>query len=152
MNSIKIEVFGISIYKFVINCIRILLGSAILLFGLDLQNVIHYLFLQKGLPINGMLEKLFMSFYFPSKSLTLILALSLIIFSLIELVFIIAMLYRRKWGAIGIFALGIVWTLIEILFVSKFLLTSKILSMVINVIILYLLYKIITSHGYFKKQ
>jgi uncharacterized membrane protein (DUF2068 family) len=88
---------------------------------------------------------------FPSQKLACFLAISLILFSLIELVFVFALMLKRKWGALGMFILAIIWTFLEILFVSKFLVTSKITGLIINAIIMIYLYKLITKSDYFKK-
>ena len=87
-----------------------------------------------------------------SSGLTCILAIALIVLSLADIIFIIALIYRRKWGAIGFFIISILWIPVEILFVSKFLVIPKTLSLIIELIIIYFLYKLITHpHGYFKK-
>lgn len=151
MQSKKI-VGAISFYKISINLIRIAIGAIILISGLDLHRAIKLIGEHDFLDKNLILDYLSRILYITPAILNFILALILIVFSVLELVFIFSMLCRNRWGAVGLFATSIIWTLTEFLFVSKFLITSKIVMIIINLVILYLLYQIIRSHDHFFRK
>jgi uncharacterized membrane protein (DUF2068 family) len=151
MSNDKVGVGILSVYKLSINLARIILGSLILFFGCSYTNFIWFLAEKKVIQSNYLISSLMKIIDFPSQKLACFLAISLILFSLIELVFVFALMLKRKWGALGMFILAIIWTFLEILFVSKFLVTSKITGLIINAIIMIYLYKLITKSDYFKK-
>ncbi len=142
----------ISAYKLLGAFIRILIGILILYFG-SIPKLIQFIF--KGEIIEDPTD-IFSGFLLShiaqnSASLTYILALSLIIFSLLEIVFAIGLLLRKKWGAMGLFIISILWLPVEILFISRFLLTPRTISIILDTIILILLFQMIAhSKKYFK--
>jgi hypothetical protein len=143
---------AISAYKIFINILRIFAGLIIIHFGSDIHRAIRFLTERDFMERNLILNFLAANIKDTSGILTLILALILIIFSVLELVFIFALIFRKRWGAIGLFATLIVWIFTELLFVSKFLALSKLVSIAVNLVILYLLYNLLKTHGhYFKK-
>jgi len=152
MNKISPKI--ISIYKLAAASIRILIGILILQFGCNLHNLIRSV-LRKELIENP--NDLTYSFLLghinqPSIFLTCILALSLIIFSILEIIFAINLLYQKKSGAIGLFIITLLWIPIEILFISKFLLAPKAISITLDIIILIALFKIMTHPKFYFKN
>jgi len=147
----KQVVGAVSLYKVAINFIRIFLGVVILSLHSDIQKSIEFLSKYDLMDRNFIL--IFFSNYIKETShiLTSLLAWTLVIFSVLELIFIFMMAYKNRIGAIGLFITTIIWILTELLFVSKFIVSSKTMIILINLIILFLLYQIIRSHdNYFK--
>ncbi len=145
----------ISIYKIFMNIFRIALGTTILIFGANTQRLIEFFSLKELVedPRDIIAHTLTNHVRTTSFTLTLIFALILIILSLAELSTIFALIYRKKWGAIGLFVISILWFPVEILFFSKFLAINRILSFAINIVILIFLYRLIRSNGkYFKNN
>lgn len=153
MNKVKIGVDILSVYKILMNLARITIGIAIFIFSCSYSKFIWFLIEHNLVPDNHLVNNVLRCIEFPSHRLAYFLALCLIVFSLIELVFIVSLLLRKKWGAVGMFILAIVWTFVEILFVSKFLVTSKLIATAINIVIMYFLYRLLTNpQGYFKAK
>lgn len=144
----------ISAYKTLGGIARLSIGILILYFG-DILNLVNFAFKKEILEDPN---DLFYSFLLgrinqPSVFLTYILALSMIIFSLLEIIFAINLFLQKKSGAIGLFIISILWLPIEILFISKFLLAPRMINILFEVIILILLFQMIThSKKFFKKQ
>lgn len=146
----KIGVILLSIYKVIINFARLALGIAIVVFSFSYTG---FILANKNLiQRNNIVYAIARHIDFPSPGLAKILAFSLIILSLVELVFLIALILRKKWGAIGLFIMAIAWIPIELLFISKFLIVSRIISLAINLIIIFFLYRLITKSKYFKSH
>jgi len=142
----------VSFYKISINMIRIILGIIILYSHLDLHKAIRIIGEHDLLNRNFILDFLSRSVGITPIILNFILAIILIVFSILEIIFILSMLFRHRWGAVGLFITCIIWTLTEFLFVSKFLITSKLTAILINFVILYLLYNIIRTHDHYFKD
>jgi uncharacterized membrane protein len=143
----------ISLYKLLGAIIRVCIGILILYFSGDIKEIIGFIFKREILEdqTDFIFSYLLNHIAQPSAYLAYVLAFSLIIFSLLEIVFAIGLLLRKEWGAVGLFIISVLWIPIEILFISKFLLTPKTISLVLDVIILVLLFKMIThSRRYFK--
>ena len=150
----KIIIWIISIYKILASLLRVLAGSILLYFSCSIEQASLFLFRKELLedPADFLFRFLTGHIMQASTSLTCILASALIVLSLADIFFIIALLYRRRWGAIGFFIVSILWVPIEILFVSRFLVIPKTLALIIDFIIIYFLYKLITHpKGYFVK-
>lgn len=144
----------ISIYKLLASSMGILIGTLILYLG-SVQNIIIFLFKKETLEDQNDLFYNFLLGHInqSSNSLILILAFTMIIFSILEIIFAIGLLLRKKWGAVGLFIVSSLWLPIEILFISKVFLTPKVINIVLNLIILILLFKMIThSREYFKRD
>lgn len=77
--------------------------------------------------------------------ITYFVAFAIIILSLLEIYFAILILMRKPLGEPGLLYTSIVWVPFEILFVSKFLLFHRGVLFFINLIIIFLLYKIIKA-------
>jgi hypothetical protein len=134
----------ISIYKITISLIRIILGFIIIYFGFDLHKTITFLF---GRGFLGF-EKILLNLIIIHQEhinivFTIILAISIISISILDIIFSIALVKVKKFGAIGLLITSILWIPVEILFVSKFLATPKIITILINLIIIITLIKII---------
>ena len=63
-----------------------------------------------------------------------------------EIIFAIAMTKKKKWGLWGLFWTTLAWIPLEILFISRFLVVSKTLEIIINLILIWLLVDIIKRH------
>ena len=142
---------SLSTYKMSLSIIRIIIGLLIVILGFNLSRVIDFLFESD----HGIRETLF--YYFTShlivasKTLTIILALALIIISCLELIFGIALTKKKKWGAWGLFWTTLAWIPLEILFVSRFLVISKTLSIIVNLVMIGLIVNILRNHSeYFR--
>jgi hypothetical protein len=144
----------ISTYKFLGAFIRLLIGILILSFRGNLHNFILFIFKKEILedPTDLFSSYLLGHIAQSSAFLTFLLALALIIFSLLEIIFAINLFLQKKSGAMGLFVISILWIPIEFLFISKFLLAPKTIGLVLDIIILILLFQmIIHSRKYFKK-
>lgn len=142
----------ISAYKTLGALTRTLIGILILYFG-DIISLVNFVFKKEVLEDPN---DLFYSFLLghinqPSTLLALILAFSMIIFSVLEITFVTGLLLRKKWGAMGLFIISILWIPVEILFISKFLLGPRIIGVILDIMILILLFQMIMhSRKYFK--
>ncbi len=153
-NIIKKEVILITIYKSVEDFLRYLLGIFLILFGFNLSQLTFSLFSKElaedpndffsNLVINHTQQ--------PSLFITKILVIALILFSLLEISFMIGLILRRKWGGIGFFCMQFLWVPVDLLIVSKFLLFPRIVTIILQVIIIGFMIKLLISpKGYFKK-
>ena len=77
--------------------------------------------------------------------ITYFVASAIIILSLFEIYFSLLILMKKPLGEQGLFYTSIVWVPFEILLVSKFLLFHRGLLFFINLMIIFLLYKIILA-------
>ena len=141
----KISVYTVIAYKVAINIARIIIGSLILFFGANIKEAAFQLW---GNTFARDTLSLFLVYITRNIKdtptyLTIMLALALIIFSLIELFFIVKLIMHRRVGAIGLLILSVLWTFVEILFVSRFLAIHFFTGMLINLAIILLLLKIL---------
>ena len=143
----------ISIYKLTTSYLRIIAGVFLFYFGLSIANAGKIIFRRELVqdPTDFLAHFLMIHIRNASPILTGILASSLIVLSLLDIFFIFAIALRKRWGVIGLFIVSISWIPIEVLFISRFLIISRTLGIIIDLIIIYLLYRIITHpKGYFK--
>ena len=152
--NLKYLAEAVSIYKIVASLIRSYVAILIFAFDFNLFRVVQYVF---NIRYSEELKETL--FYYimnhieqASVYLTFILAISLLIMSLLDILFSIAMLYKKRFGAIGLFATSIAWVPIEILFISKFLLMSKTLVLLLDFLIIVFLFRIITKKGNFRSR
>jgi len=148
----KPAILFISVYKFSINFARIILGLFLFNFKCNIPNIQDYILGINEIPIfiTRLIDK---HVAHAPPPLTCLLASLIIILSAIELVFVTSFLLRRRWGAIGFLVISVLWIPVELLVVSQFLAVSKILAIIIDIIIIYFLYRVITHpHHYFKEQ
>ncbi|MFA5174068.1 MAG: hypothetical protein WC438_02710 [Candidatus Pacearchaeota archaeon] len=141
-----------SIYKIIASLIRISFGIMFFYFSFNLPKIISH-FSEK--PNKFIILNLIAGRINPEVSFKImyIFALSLILVSILEIIFGISMLLKKRWGAVGLFITSILWIPVELIFISKFLIIHKTISIILNMIVLYLLYRIITHpNGYFKKN
>lgn len=151
--DIKYGVWVASGYKILINFIRIVLGSILLYFG-DVDRTLGFLFSReiRHDPNDFIFNFLINHVNDASHLITIILAICLIGLSIMDLFFIIALLFRRKWGAIGFFIVTLFWIPVELFFIGRFLSLPKLFGFLINIVILILLYRLLhSSRHYFKK-
>jgi len=81
-----------------------------------------------------------------------ILALLLIIFAFLEIIFLIGLILRKKWGGIGFFCMQFVWVPVDLMIISKFLLFSKVITIILDLVIIWFMIRLLISpKGYFKK-
>jgi len=142
----------ISAYKLLGAFIRTLIGASILYFG-NIPKVVNFIFRKEVLedPNDLLFGFLIGHINQTTIMLTLILASSLIIFSILEILFVTGLLFRKKWGAVGLFIISLLWLPVEILFISRFLLAPRTINIILDIIILILLFQMIThSRKYFK--
>lgn len=149
----KDMIVGISIYKFFDDLIRCFLGLLLVIFNFDLRELTE--FLSRKVTENH-LEILFNFLNGHIRPIALhtsqFLAISLILLSVSEVLFLTGLLARKKWGAIGMFIMQFVWVPIDLLIVSKLFLFSKIIMVTLWLIILGFMIKLLISpKGYFKK-
>lgn len=136
----------ISGYKIIVASIRIILGVLILQFRGNLKELALFLFNRKLKEEPHILFKLVNNIINAEPiNLALVLAFTLIIFSIIELIFSIGLLYRKKSSVIGLFVISLLWIPVEILFISKFLFIHKVTALIINLLISAALLKIIIN-------
>jgi hypothetical protein len=146
----------VSVYKLLASLLRVTLGILIFNFSNRIHRIIESI-------IQGRIaekKSFFILNYLvdrinPEVSIMLfkILAIALITISLAEIIFSIALLSRKRYGGIGLFITSILWIPVEILFISKFLITSKTIIIILDIIIIVLLFKIIRNpHRYFKEK
>lgn len=153
MSKEKSEITALVIYKLFVNFLRISLSIIILSFGLNLDRITRFFFGSHIIynPDHKIINYLVELVHFPSRTLTLILALSVLTISVIELLFVFGLALRRRWAAVGLLVIAILWIPVELLFISKFLTVSKLISLVIDFIIIFFLARLlVNSHGYFK--
>jgi uncharacterized membrane protein len=153
--KIRTKILLVSAYKTITNLVRIILGLTIIYFGFDIHRALRSLFSREIQvdPKDFIFSYLIGHINDVSYYLAAILAFSLIILSLAEIFFIIQLLRRKKWGAIGFLVISILWIPVELLFVSKFILVPRTITLIIEIIIIIFLFRIIrNSHGYFKKN
>jgi hypothetical protein len=157
MNSkltIRKEVLFITIYKFSEDIMRFFLGALLILFNFDLHNAILYFFRNEIVrdPDDFLFRFLMGHVRVNSADLAHILALLLIVFALLEVIFLIGLVLRKKWGGIGFFCMQFVWVPVDLLIISKFLLFSRVVTIVLDLIILGFMIKLLVSpEQYFKK-
>jgi len=145
----------ISIYKIIGGILRIIMGSIILYFKADLYKALAFTFRRELLedPSDVLFYYISNHINYNFYILTYILAISLIILSILEIFFAIKLLQNDKSGAIGLAVISLLWIPLEILFLAKFLVVRRFLSLFINIIIIILLLWMIQhSRKYFKKN
>lgn len=135
----------ISGYKILVNSLRIILGTLIIYFRGNIRQLVLFVFKNeiKHEPGDFLFNFVYVHLKNQTPQLAILLALMLIIFSILEIIFSISLLYRKKSGAIGLFVTSFLWIPVEILFVSRFLFIHKIVAIIIDAIILLALFKII---------
>jgi len=151
---VRKEIILMTIYKTFDDIIRYSFGLLLILFNFSLQKATFGVFKKE-------IDEGSTGFWFmlilnhtraPPIYLAKILTVALIVFSLLELFFLIGLLLRRKWGAIGFFCIQFVWVPIDLLIVSKFILLSNIITILIELVIIsFMIRLIISPKGYFKK-
>ncbi len=153
-NLLRKEIIIVAIYKSIEDIMRYALGILLIIFNFNLQNLVSNLL---GRESAGKISTFFFELVIdhtrePPIYLLKILAVSLILFSLLELSFLIGLLLRRKWGAIGFFCMQFAWVPVDLLIISKCFLFSKVITIIVELIILGFIIKLLISpKGYFKK-
>ena len=151
---VRKEIIFITIYKFSEDILRFFLGVLLILFNFDLHNAILYFFRNEIVkdPSDFLFHFLMGHIRVNSVNLAQILAFFLIIFAFLEIIFLIGLVLRKKWGGVGFFCMQFVWIPVDLLIISKFLLFSKVITIILDLIILGFMVKILISpKGYFKK-
>jgi len=153
-NLLRKEIIIITIYKSVEDAFRYALGILLILFNFSLRDL-TFNFFKKELaedPFDFLFRLVVSHTRQPSIYLVKILAFLLILFSLLELSFLIGLLLRRKWGAIGFFCMQFLWVPVDLLIISKFLSFSKVITIILEIIIIgFIVRLLISPKGYFKK-
>ncbi len=150
----KYTIWAISGYKLIINTIRIIFGLLIFAFGCDSRRVLELLTSHEIAEDSSSFTSHFLINHINPASVipTCSLALALVIISLLEIVFLVAIFRRKYYGAVGFFIVSLLWIPLEMFFISKFLLVSRLISLLINLVIILFFLKIILSHDkYFKR-
>jgi hypothetical protein len=145
------EIIIISIYKSIEDSLRYTFGILLIIFNFNLYNLTFNLFKRELAedPSDFFFRLIVNHTRQPPIYLAKILAIVLILFSLLEISFLIGLILRRKWGAIGFFCMQFLWAPVDLLIISKFLLFSKIITIIFELIIIARL--LISPRGYFKK-
>ena len=133
-------------YKIAISLPRIILGLLIIFFGFNLPAVARFILTESAEHKGIALSYVYKHLLIPPERLIAIFALSLIILSVLEIMFSIAMMYRKKWGVEGLIVTSILWIPLEIMLVSKFFVLSKTWTIILNLIILWLLFDLLIKH------
>lgn len=142
----------ISTYKISLALIRIVIGLLIIFLGFSLNHVAAFLFKPDFQSQNFIFSYFAERIMYTSKGLTAVLAFSLIFLSVIEIIFGVALIKKKKWGLWGLFITTLAWIPLEIFFISKFITVSKTIEIIINAILIWLLWDIIHGHKeYFNK-
>ena len=153
-SHLRKEIIIITIYKSVEDAFRYALGILLILFNFSLRDL-TFNFFKKELaedPFDFLFRLVVSHTRQPSIYLVKILAFLLILFSLLELSFLIGLLLRRKWGAIGFFCMQFLWVPVDLLIISKFLSFSKVITIILEIIIIgFIVRLLISPKGYFKK-
>ena len=153
-NLLRKEIIVIIIYKSIEDFFRYAFGILLIVFNFSLQQLTFNLFKKE------LAEDHFVFFFRlvvnhtqqPPIYLVKILAVLLILFSLLEISFLIGLLLRRKWGAIGFFCMQFLWVPVDLLIISKFLLFSRVVTVILWVLIISFMIRLLVSpKGYFKK-
>ncbi len=151
---IRKEVMTIAIYKFIEDFIRYILGIFLIISNFDLHKLLLYIF-RKELTDNA--SNSFFTFAMnhmqqTPTALSKFLAIFLIFFSLLEISFLIGFIFRKKWGGIGFFLMQFLWIPVDLLIISKVLLFSKIITLLLEAIIIWFMIRLFLSpQKYFKK-
>jgi len=149
----KDEIIAVSIYKFAINSLRILLALVIFNFSCDIVKLTNYVCSSRFLKPEGFITDFLGNHIFPaSPPLVFFLASVLLLFSLSELVFVVALLFRKRWGAIGFFIISILWIPVELLLISKFLLVPKLITLLIDILIIGFLFYILRKPNHYFRE
>ncbi len=153
-NVFRKEILAITIYKTLEDSVRYTFGILLILFNFSINNI-TFSFFKKEL-IEDPNDALFMWITNHTRQspmyLAKILAAALIVFSIVEIFFLIGLILRRKWGAIGFFCMQFAWIPIDIMIISKFLLFSKVVTIILWVAIIFFMIRLLVSpKGYFKK-
>ncbi|MCX6748515.1 MAG: DUF2127 domain-containing protein [Candidatus Pacearchaeota archaeon] len=141
-------------YKLAINTLRVIFGLMIFSFSCNSQRVLERLTSRElAEDPNGFFANYFIGHInTPLLFLTCSLASILVVFSTLEIIFLIAVFRRKYWGALGFFIVSLIWLPVEILFISKFLLMPRLINLLINLIILGIFLKVILDRKkYFKR-
>ena len=147
----KYLVPSVAIYKIITNLFRLILGIIIFSFKGDLSQLLSSLFSKELTEDANDFLFNFISVHLniPSTKLVLLLAFILVLFSSLEIIFAVTLFFRQRIGAIGLFVISLLWIPFEILFISKFLIFHKITTLILDIIVLVILFKIIKQ---FQKQ
>jgi len=145
MNSLlKKEVLLVIVYKYIVNTLGFILGVILLCFRGDLIALSR---LFDGEHIAQLLINMDLRYYrFHMKEIDALLigfGILLVIFALLELVCTTALLYRKKWGAIGLIVVSALWLLIDIFFIIKIFTFTKFVFIIINILIIVFLVKLV---------
>lgn len=136
----------IATYKLCVNTGRIILGFLIFLAGCNLHNLLQFFFSRK------IAQKLVHDSFFnlinthlsnPGVHLVCLLAIILIVFSTIEIGLTIGLLHKKRKTVIGLLIMSILWIPVELLFITKFLLIHEIITITLDLIIIFALYRIV---------
>jgi uncharacterized membrane protein (DUF2068 family) len=152
--SVKGEIIFITIYKLIDDILRFFLGILLILFNFDLHNAILYFFKNEIVKDPNDLFFHFLMRHVRENSINFaqILALLLIIFAFLEIIFLIGLILRKKWGGIGFFCMQFVWVPVDLMIISKFLLFSKVITIILDLVIIWFMIRLLISpKGYFKK-
>lgn len=127
------------------NSWRITLGLALIITGANIHNLAKFLLNFEVIQNTERFTVMFLLDHLKqaSFSATLLLASILVIFGIAEVYFLFALWHDKKEGAIGLFAMQILWMFAEILFFAKFFLASTLILWIINLVILVLLARLI---------
>ena len=147
----KKKVLFIGIYKILINLIFLSLGIIIVTFKCNSERVISFLMRSRIISFHEKVpEMLFHHINLPEFGFTCFLAALILLFSSSEIFFSIAMLLKKKWGAIGLFIMSCLWIPIGLFFMSKILVLPKTIGLLIDILIVILLVRITFYEKYFK--
>jgi uncharacterized membrane protein (DUF2068 family) len=143
---------GISIYKMIMNMGRIIFSFLVLYYSCNIHNLLNTIKKINFFEIDVLAQYLSRYLNETPDYLTLMLIIPLLVLSAAEIFLVIGLIKRQRWSAIGLFITSILWIPLEILFISKFLIASKIVTISLDLIIMYLLYRLLrNSHHYFKE-
>jgi len=153
-NVFRKEILAISIYKILEDSIRYTFGILLIIFNFSINNLTFNLF-KKELaedPNDAVFAWVTAHIRQSPMYLAKILVIALIAFSIIEIFFLIGLVLRRKWGAIGFFCMQFLWVPIDIMIISKFLLFSRVVTIILWAAIIFFMIRLLVSpKGYFKK-
>jgi hypothetical protein len=154
LSTAKTEIWLIAAYKLLVNITFGTFGVIILCFGCNLERIAQCI-IKSGLvkPEDGF----FVSHFLPHVDVndTLVACFfgaALILSAVIEIFFTIEMLYRKRWGAIGLSIASSLWILASLFFAKELLTYSGMFGLIIDLLIIAVLIHLVRkSHGYFEK-
>lgn len=147
----KIGLYCLIAYKYLINTARIWIAMLFLFYRGNLTKIAFYLGNVEIVESSKfLLQLLFRLEQFRTMSVILF-AMIFTVISMAEIVFITALLRKRKWGLIGLIIVSALWLPFEIVLFTAFFSITKLTIFAINIFILLFLIHFLRNVKFFRK-